>query len=798
MPQREGVKASVIVVSFNTIEDTARCVDSVFRNTENFELIVVDNGSTDGSVGYLRELAARHKNVKLIENPDNRNFGPANNQGVELAEGERIVFLNSDTIVTAKWIEMLDICMRHDEKIAIVGPCGSNSAGRQMVGDIRNGRNFDEAALEWTRANAGKYQEAGLVFGWCMFVSREFLEGEEYAFDPQFVNAFEDNDLCMRARTKGLRIFIDFGTYIYHIGQRSFKASMKDKFYSDYLLNGRKNQELFYAKWAAAEKPKLIAVYRIANCEAYIAKSLEQTSKFADEIICLFARSKDRTKEIALSFPKVKFWEEWHEDAHPFDEQAERDWLLQAAIARGADWIISIDGDEVYEDKFVNMAPELIRPKNPQIMGYSYFWRTIWEEENGVEKYRADGIFGGFQNCRFFRVLPGMRIRENSNVYNHHCGSAPSIPPENVSWLNIRVKHLGYDTEAQRKRKYEFYRNADPRPVRADVGNEDYHHLIDKNVTVKNYREKNDISVMVVCKDEEELIGQMLTNIEPIADEIVIVDTGSTDHTIDEVIRFGRLFNRKVRIFEKKFDVDENGRLLNYSEAKNWAKMQCRGAWILNMDCDELFMQEDVHKLFNFIDEECDGFLFSVINYLSMPKSNKPQENEYSISETIRLYRNIPEIFYSGLVHESLEESIAARCRAHRGYVVQSPVALHHRGYLKTQDRVREKINRYEKINMRQFAISGEKDPRPLFNMALHYLNDGDTEKGIECYKKTLELDPAFWRSKQNLGFHHLNEAKKLLAGAMQDIPESYKKNNKINEILDMLNKFEFGMKKVG
>ena len=800
-PIKEDIKFSIIIASFNTVGLLSRCVESIVKHTKNFEIIIVDNGSKDGSVGYLHDLVSNNKNVKAIFNQENLNFGPANNQGLRLAEGEYIILLNSDTVVTPEWAERLFVCLNHQPGIAMVGPVSDCSNGRQNVMPDKS-LPLDSQAYLWANQHSGKYLLTGVLFGWCIMVSRSFLEAEEYLFDEKFTNSFEDNDLSLRAQLRGLQLFIDFGTFIHHEGQGSFVRNWNAEFLDKYNENGIKNQDIFYDKYKSDKKKKLIAVYRIANCEKYIAKSMEQTSKFADEIICLFARSQDKTKEIALSFPKVTAWEEWTEPEHPFDEAAERNWLLQKAIERGADWVISIDGDEIYEDKFIEMVPSLMNNPNPHVLAYWCNWRTIWDTDpDGKEWFRVDGIFGGFQNYRFFKVMPGAEIKPNHNIRNHHCGSAPIFAPENIQWINVRVKHLGYDTREQRELKHAFYLKNDPHPIVGDVGNADYHHLLDKKVEVKVWKPMNRLSIAVMLHNEEKLIYQMMANVAPIADEFVIVDTGSTDKTLDEVRRFAKHHVQPVHIFEQKFESDANGKLLNYSEARNWVKSKCKGEWILSMDADELFdpSTNGTGTIFAMLDESKDAFLFQVINYLEAPRSAKIEENKFSLSETIRLFRNIPELFYSGIVHESLEDALEARqCRGIVGNTILAPLPIHHRGYLKNKDLVREKISRYHLINEAQMKASDYTDPRPYFNMALHFLNEGDQEKAVQHYMKALELNPDFWRANQGLCYFHLDQAKKYINRAMNQIPMIYREQGQFKNVVEFLNRYEFIAQKVG
>jgi len=93
-----GVKLSIVIVSYNTCDVTDNCLRSIENATWPFgyEVIVVDNNSYDGSVAMIRE---KHPQVRLIANPDNRYFAIANNQGAQIANGDYLLLLNSDTMI---------------------------------------------------------------------------------------------------------------------------------------------------------------------------------------------------------------------------------------------------------------------------------------------------------------------------------------------------------------------------------------------------------------------------------------------------------------------------------------------------------------------------------------------------------------------------------------------------------------------------------------------------------------------------------------------------------------------------
>src|SRR5262249_11893327 len=116
-------QASIIVVTFNNFALNLLCLESIIRNTEypNYEVVVVDNNSTDGTQAYLRHLAAQHPNIHVILNSQNEGFPRANNRGIERSSGEYIILLNNDTIVPPGWLSRL---IRHlkDPSIGMVGP----------------------------------------------------------------------------------------------------------------------------------------------------------------------------------------------------------------------------------------------------------------------------------------------------------------------------------------------------------------------------------------------------------------------------------------------------------------------------------------------------------------------------------------------------------------------------------------------------------------------------------------------------------------------------------------------------
>ena len=239
---------SIVMLTYNQLEDTKLCVEFKHTTDVNYELIFVDNGSTkDDTKTYLETLKKEHSNIKTIFNEENLGFACANNQGIEISEGEYVLLLNNDVILTDGWLSRMINVAESDEKIGVVAPCTNHASGRQVVsfaGTEEDDEGIQKFAKDLLLKNAGVWNSVSRIIGFCMLIKREVLF-KVGVLDEMFgPGGYEDYDYCMRVKHEGYDIVIAFDTFIFHIGGKGYSSNDMD-----YMDLRSKNIELLIDKW---------------------------------------------------------------------------------------------------------------------------------------------------------------------------------------------------------------------------------------------------------------------------------------------------------------------------------------------------------------------------------------------------------------------------------------------------------------------------------------------------------------------------------------------------------------------
>ncbi len=241
-------RVAILIVSYGQLRRLRQCLESIWEHTQypNYQLVVVDNGSTAEVVDYLNACREADPDLRLQLNADNRGFPAACNQARALAaDAEAFVYLNNDTVVSPGWLEGL---LRHlqDQTIGLVG-VSTNAIANQAMIDAPYLRlsAMPRFACSLRERYAGQWEEAEMVALFCAAIRREVLD-RVGPLDERFgIGMFEDDDLCRRVRAAGYRVGIARDVYVHHWGQASFRRLTG----REYLALYRKNEALYREKW---------------------------------------------------------------------------------------------------------------------------------------------------------------------------------------------------------------------------------------------------------------------------------------------------------------------------------------------------------------------------------------------------------------------------------------------------------------------------------------------------------------------------------------------------------------------
>lgn len=238
------IKLSIIIVSWNVRELLRKCLISIFNQTRiPFEVIVVDNASRDGSAAMV---AKNFPQVRLIRNSKNVGFAKANNQGVKIATGEYMIFLNDDTEIKSGALEKMATWLDQHPETGIIGARLLNPDGSLQLGTARRFPGFKVLATmllgwhslllrqEWLRRyymlgdQFTRDTKVDQVMG-ASLMTRKNLLNKLGGFCEEFWIWFEEVDLCQRCKEAGYKIFVISQAEIVHHQGKSFVQIFKLK-----------------------------------------------------------------------------------------------------------------------------------------------------------------------------------------------------------------------------------------------------------------------------------------------------------------------------------------------------------------------------------------------------------------------------------------------------------------------------------------------------------------------------------------------------------------------------------------
>jgi GT2 family glycosyltransferase len=255
------MKLSIVILCWNDLKVIPDCLRSIYATTRSteFEVIVSDNGSTDGSIQFIRE---KYPQVRILENGRNLRFAKANNVGIGACKGEYILILNPDTIIHEGTLDAMTMFADRHPECGAFGCRVLNADGSYQ----ESARPFVAPRREWITAlylrplgYLGSWFWSDTYFGWrgdterqvdwvtgCFIYARAELLRRIGGFDQQFFYYYEDMDLCRQIWKSGRTIIYTPAVSITHLKGQSTNQRLPPVAFA---LDSQVTRYLYYYKY---------------------------------------------------------------------------------------------------------------------------------------------------------------------------------------------------------------------------------------------------------------------------------------------------------------------------------------------------------------------------------------------------------------------------------------------------------------------------------------------------------------------------------------------------------------------
>lgn len=818
---------SIIILTWNQLELTKQCVESILKHTDlPYEIIFVDNGSSDGTAQWLTGLAQNDNRLSVILNDSNLGFAAGCNQGLMAAKGDTLVLLNNDTVVTPGWLSGLVEVLERNPDAGVVGPMTNSASGLQVLADPGYGT-LDELprwAEAFRKKNRHRIIPQRRVVGFCHCFSKRLIERIGLLDDSFGSGNYEDDDFCLRAELAGFRNIVVGDLFIHHEGGATFLANNMDR-----GNENRKNRAIFKRKWDPATLDEAVlrrwlALNAIEEADLLARRGASDAAvkKLLDDGI----RNDQSWPAPYLKLAEILLASGRFEDALEVlpEVPPETDQAILNEIA--AICYASLGEDEKAEKLANDLLLAGVDSARPlEVLGMlaarrghfddamGLFKRTYYADPQrgeallsmGILSWDSGDLAGAYQLlCRSVILSPINRnalqllheasvrlglvkdfiglLKETLTIFPDArdviLALSDALADENdllqaISWLEKGMALIGCDDillDAALK-------------LREQLGPHDFA-LLDAVPQA---------SLCMIVKDEAVNLPRCLASAKAVFADIVVVDTGSSDRTVDVAVAFG------ARVFNFLWNGD-------FSSARNFSKAKAKSPWIFLLDADELLSELDYPLIAQTLRESADNqvaWSVTTRNYTNRVESEGWHANDggYPLQEQgdgwypsrkVRLFPASERINFRGEIHEMVEADLKS-CGVP---IRQAEFVVHHYGELADADR-RVKQLRYYEMGKRKLAehpgdaaarveLAIQAGELHIYNEALEqwdyllksghltrdvYFNRGYVLMGLnrfheasEMASNVLKMDPDHKESKYNWGVCLLNTARPELA----------------------------------
>lgn len=255
MSQTVPHRCDIILPVFNGLNYVRDCVESVLEHTPHglYHLWLMDDASDEVTAAYLASVAQEFPHITHVRHPQNLGFLQNCNAGMQQSYAPFVLLLNSDVVVSPRWLEKMLACADSDPTIASVNPF--TNYGSNIALPMLQGISFLDMNWYLEHHAPKTYPDIVTGVGFCLLLRREALEAVGLFDEVYGMGYCEESDLCMRLTTNGWRTVVADDTYVYHKGRATF-VNRDERYLA--------NRKIFDERWKT-EYTRQFAAFRAAN-----------------------------------------------------------------------------------------------------------------------------------------------------------------------------------------------------------------------------------------------------------------------------------------------------------------------------------------------------------------------------------------------------------------------------------------------------------------------------------------------------------------------------------------------------
>ena len=737
---------SIIIPVYNKLELTKKCLQGILENDAevDFEIIIVDNDSSDGTKEYCEKLSSENSRVKYFRNETNLGFSKANNIGVKYSSGKYLMFLNNDTYPLNGWLKSSIDIIENDIQVGAVGSklifpddtiqhAGVIIVDDKRISDPLVARHiFYKLPKDNPEANiAMEYQALTAA---CLLVKKTaFLE--VFGFDEEYWNGYEDVDLCFKLKKAGYKLIYNPASVVYHYESQSGPER---------FAKVKNNIERLHLKWLGKIKPDFIVfqdstIIKTEENHLNIKPYLKEDQKLENAII----RDINLTEEdkiyseafvsiIILTYNQLKYTKECLESLYENTKIK-----FETIIVDNA----SVDGTREYLQNFANEKKNVKLIFNENNLGFPT------AVNQGIKASDGNYIVIANNDIVFTkRWLEGLLKAINKKNYYMIAGPISNLVSGFQIDQNARYKSVEemkkYADEARIKNKDMFFEFPRVAFLCALIKRE----LIDKIGGLDERFSPGNFEDDDFC-----LRAQLAGYKTIIVKDVFIHHYGSKSFTAEGMQKYADRLNKNRQIFVEKWGADPDELWLKgkpikirkyyYPINKNYLIEKVERIK-LHIDDGELNLAEREINLANEylknnsknIDQEILKRYYEILFKFDSLKDHNIKEFEELLSKayenyTNKNFENSVELFEKAKAIYENYQNIISSFTKNEIYSFGGAIYLSVKNY--------EKAIKYFEIA----SQSDKNDYKALEGLSEAYLGIGDTQKAFEYLKKAIEIN---------------------------------------------------------